>query len=90
MSCVQDFCISSVSVIYILLGMSRTLFSSIYTFQWLPESARYYLASGQHAKAQAMLDRVARENGSQLPPGHLNTLDDAVSGIFYGHFHFCH
>ena len=38
---------------------------------WMPESARYYMASGQTERAYAVLERIAKENGQPMPPGEL-------------------
>ncbi|TKR68112.1 hypothetical protein L596_024145 [Steinernema carpocapsae] len=43
---------------------------------WLPESARYYMASGRTDMALKTLQKVARENGKILPEGQL--VDKAV------------
>jgi len=37
----------------------------------LPESCRYYLASGEKEKAMRMLQRVAKTNKSEMPSGYL-------------------
>ena len=39
----------------------------------MPESARFYMASGQTAKAYAVLNRIAKENKVSMPPGQLVT-----------------
>ncbi|PAV75452.1 hypothetical protein WR25_23848 [Diploscapter pachys] len=54
---------------------------------WLPESARYYIASGKSDKALAILQKAARENRCQLPSGtlvasHSNTAE--MRGDFSG------
>ncbi|PAV89082.1 hypothetical protein WR25_08937 isoform B [Diploscapter pachys] len=54
---------------------------------WLPESARYYIASGKSDKALAILQKAARENRCQLPSGtlvasHSNTAE--TRGDFSG------
>ncbi|XP_069695518.1 synaptic vesicle 2-related protein [Periplaneta americana] len=43
---------------------------------WLPESARYHVASGQPEEALATLQRVAKENGKPMLLGRL-VVDDA-------------
>ncbi|GAV04097.1 hypothetical protein RvY_14429-1 [Ramazzottius varieornatus] len=54
---------------------------------WMPESARYFMASGQTEKAYAVLQRIANENGQPMPPGELvtdagNSKDTAPRGRF--------
>lgn len=39
--------------------------------QWLPESARYDVLSGNQEKAIATLKRIATENGAPMPLGKL-------------------
>lgn len=46
---------------------------------WLPESARYFAASGDLERARDTLQEVARQNGRQLPRGRL-TVDDVGGG----------
>ncbi|XP_055938561.1 synaptic vesicle 2-related protein-like isoform X1 [Argiope bruennichi] len=41
------------------------------SLKWYPESARYYLVSGQYDRAVKILQKVATTNGTSLPPGHL-------------------
>uniref|UniRef100_A0A1I7YXW7 MFS domain-containing protein n=1 Tax=Steinernema glaseri TaxID=37863 RepID=A0A1I7YXW7_9BILA len=53
---------------------------------WLPESARYYMASGKPDMALKVLQKVARENGKILPEGQLvdkgmNNVWTAVVGL---------
>ncbi|GBM42040.1 Synaptic vesicle 2-related protein, partial [Araneus ventricosus] len=38
---------------------------------WYPESARYYLVSHQYERAVEVLQKVAKTNGTDLPPGRL-------------------
>ncbi|GFS63839.1 synaptic vesicle 2-related protein, partial [Nephila pilipes] len=38
---------------------------------WYPESARYYLVSNQHDLATRTLEKMAKTNGKELPPGRL-------------------
>lgn len=59
-----------------LLGFSALplllfLISSI----WMPESARFYAAAGNHDKAMLVLKRIATENKKLMPPGRL-VVDD--------------
>jgi len=46
--------------------------------QWLPESARFHVASGQPDEALATLQRVAKENGKPMLLGRL-VVDDSAS-----------
>lgn len=39
--------------------------------RYVPESPRYLLVSGRAPEARLVLERVARENGTRLPPGEL-------------------
>lgn len=39
--------------------------------QWLPESARYDVLSGNQEKAMATLKRIAMDNGAPMPLGKL-------------------
>ncbi|XP_020629033.1 synaptic vesicle 2-related protein-like [Orbicella faveolata] len=39
--------------------------------KWLPESPRYLLAAGEKEKGMEVLQRMAKINGSKLPPGTL-------------------
>ncbi|XP_014674862.1 PREDICTED: synaptic vesicle 2-related protein-like [Priapulus caudatus] len=41
------------------------------TCVWLPESARYHIASGHPEKAVAVLERVARDNNRPMPLGRI-------------------
>ncbi|GIY32471.1 synaptic vesicle 2-related protein [Caerostris extrusa] len=41
------------------------------SLKWYPESARYYLVSGQYEKAVKILRKLANLNGTGLPPGRL-------------------
>lgn len=41
--------------------------------QWLPESARYDVLTGNQEKALATLKRIATENGAPMPLGKLIT-----------------
>lgn len=50
---------------------------SIDMFQWLPESARFQIASGQSDKALETLKKVAAENGKPMLLGRL-VVDDTV------------
>lgn len=40
-------------------------------FQWLPESARYHVTSGQVDKALTTLEKVAKDNGKPMLLGRL-------------------
>lgn len=46
----------------------------------VPESPRYLLVSGRQAEARAVLETVARENGTQLSPGELIVPQYAARG----------
>ena len=64
------------------------LFESIFfSFlpQWLPESARYYVASGNQEKAHAILKQVALCNNKPMPLGRLKIEDSVVSNLGTGH-----
>ncbi|CAL1543901.1 unnamed protein product [Lymnaea stagnalis] len=55
-----------------LLGISSLpLLAFSLTFKLLPESPRYHLVHGQRSQAMAVLEKIARENGSKLPEGTL-------------------
>ncbi|GFY55962.1 synaptic vesicle 2-related protein [Trichonephila inaurata madagascariensis] len=43
----------------------------ILSLKWYPESARYYLVSNQHELATRILEKMAKTNGKELPPGNL-------------------
>ena len=43
----------------------------LWSFYWMPESFRFYAATGQRGKALEMLEQIAKVNGSSLPPGTL-------------------
>lgn len=55
-----------------------------FIFKWLPESARYHVASGQTDKALATLEQVAKDNGKPMLLGRL-VIDDSPNhqGIPY-------
>lgn len=48
-------------------------------FQWLPESARYHVASGQPEKALSTLRLVAADNGKPMLFGRL-VVEDSIIG----------
>ncbi|XP_065830949.1 putative transporter svop-1 isoform X2 [Oscarella lobularis] len=55
-----------------LLGFTTVpLFLDLFAFWLVPESARFYVASGEMKKARAVLEKVARTNKKSLPPGRL-------------------
>eukprot|EP00118_Oscarella_pearsei_P013669 m.111001 g.111001 ORF g.111001 m.111001 type:complete len:557 (+) comp37417_c0_seq4:57-1727(+) len=55
-----------------LLGFTTIpLFLDLFAFLLVPESARFYVASGKMDKAREVLERVARINKRSLPPGKL-------------------
>ena len=47
--------------------------------QWLPESARYYVACGNQEKAHDILKAVAMANNKPMPLGKLKIEEVAVS-----------
>ncbi|GBM42045.1 Synaptic vesicle 2-related protein [Araneus ventricosus] len=56
----------------LLLGiLSLPSLVGLVCLKWYPESARYYLVSGQYDRAVKILQRVAKTNGTDLPPGRL-------------------
>lgn len=55
------------------------------TFQWMPESARFYAAAGNHDKAMLVLKRIATENKKLMPPGRLVVDDMQVRILGYDH-----
>lgn len=46
-------------------------FLFLWSFWWMPESFRFYAASGQTEKALKILCHIAKVNGTELPPGTL-------------------
>ena len=52
-----------------------------YVSQWLPESCRYYLASGEKDKAMRMLQRVARTNKKDMPGGYLQDASEVRNNL---------
>ncbi|CAL1299453.1 unnamed protein product [Larinioides sclopetarius] len=56
----------------LLLGiLSLPSLVGLISLKWYPESARYYLVSGQYDRAIKVLQRVAKTNDTDLPPGRL-------------------
>ena len=53
------------------------LMFTLIMFQWLPESARFQIASGQSDKALETLKKVAAENGKPMLLGRL-VVDDTI------------
>ncbi|KAI6188264.1 Synaptic vesicle 2-related protein [Aphelenchoides besseyi] len=51
---------------------------------WLPESARYMMASGKPEEAYAILQKVAHHNGKKLPPGKLVESTKTSGSIYRG------
>jgi hypothetical protein len=50
----------------------RNVCAHTYTcLQWLPESARYHIASGEPEEAYAILKRIADDNGKPMILGRL-------------------
>ena len=61
--------------------LSCMILTAVYVFlwlQWLPESARFHVASGQPEEALATLQRVAKENGKPMLLGRL-VVDDSAN-----------
>jgi MFS family permease len=56
---------------WLLLFSSLPLLCFAICCFWLPESARFYMASGKTEEAYAILQRVAHYNGKTLPKGKL-------------------
>ncbi|KAM3599389.1 uncharacterized protein V6R79_004804 [Siganus canaliculatus] len=48
---------------------------------WLPESPRFDMLAGNPEKAVATLRRVAKENGKDMPPGKIVTLQQKGRGL---------
>ena len=63
------------ALIFKLWCLNLTQFYLHPFFQWLPESCRYYLAAGEKEKAARVLQRVAKNNKTEMPVG---TLEDAI------------
>ncbi|GIX93452.1 synaptic vesicle 2-related protein [Caerostris extrusa] len=55
----------------LLLIVSLPCLMGVIAMKWFPESARYYLVSGQRDKAIDILQQMAKMNGCELPPGQL-------------------
>jgi hypothetical protein len=47
--------------------------------QWMPESARYLVASGQQDKAEVILRQIAKDNGKPMIVGRLVVEDGQMS-----------
>ncbi|XP_059486763.1 synaptic vesicle 2-related protein [Neocloeon triangulifer] len=63
-----------------LLGLSTIpLFAFACACPWLPESARYHVASGQTEQAEATLRKIARDNGKPMLMGRLVLEDGQMS-----------
>ena len=74
-------CVCIYIYIYIWFRLSRVILTALCMFlwlQWLPESARFHVASGQPDEALATLQRVAKENGKPMLLGRL-VVDDSAS-----------
>ena len=56
---------------YLLLISAIPLFFSCILCYWLPESAKFYLTSGQRNKAIKTLNKISKENKKALPEGEL-------------------
>ncbi|XP_054717899.1 synaptic vesicle 2-related protein-like [Uloborus diversus] len=55
----------------LLVAASIPAFLVIVSLKWYPESARFFLVSNQHDKAETILQKMAAQNDKDLPPGHL-------------------
>ncbi|XP_056639219.1 synaptic vesicle 2-related protein [Diorhabda carinulata] len=53
---------------------------------WLPESARYHVASGQTEKALQTLEKIAKDNGKPMLLGRLVVDDSFTSSLHRGRF----
>ncbi|CAG9834699.1 unnamed protein product [Diabrotica balteata] len=53
---------------------------------WLPESARYHVASGQTDKALETLEKIAKDNGKPMLLGRLVVDDSFTSSLHRGRF----
>jgi hypothetical protein len=58
----------------------------IMRFKWLPESARYHVASGQTDKALETLEKIAKDNGKPMLLGRLVVDDATTSSPHRGRF----
>lgn len=54
---------------YIKTSLKQSLNWTYGVTQWLPESPRFDVLSGNREKAVATLKRIAKENGKAMPPG---------------------
>lgn len=54
--------------------------------QWLPESARFHVASGQTEKALETLEKIAKDNGKPMLLGRLVVDDSMTSSPHRGRF----
>lgn len=52
----------------------------LWSFWWMPESFRFYAASGQKEEALRMLRHIAKVNGTTLPPGVLKVSESLKRG----------
>jgi len=50
-----------------------------FLIKWLPESARFHVASGQTEQAEATLRKIARDNGKPMIMGRLVVEDGQMS-----------
>lgn len=67
-----------------LLGLlSVPVLVFVFMSYWLPESCRYYLAAGEKEKATRILQKVAKNNKTEMPVG---TLEDANENTRQGRF----
>ncbi|KAK2574443.1 Synaptic vesicle 2-related protein [Acropora cervicornis] len=67
-----------------LLGLlSVPVLVFVFMSYWLPESCRYYLTAGEKEKATRILQKVAKNNKTEIPVG---TLEDANESTRQGRF----
>ncbi|XP_044730935.1 synaptic vesicle 2-related protein isoform X2 [Chrysoperla carnea] len=63
---------------WLLAASTTPLFAFAIICPWLPESARYHVASGQTDKALETLEQIAKDNGKPMLLGRL-VVDDSVN-----------
>ena len=83
--CVCVLCVQGARQLLLTRFIVMSIFFSFVFPQWLPESARYYVASGNQEKAHAILKQVALCNNKPMPLGRLKIEDSVVSNVGTGH-----
>mmetsp|Transcript_35713 Transcript_35713/g.60497 ORF Transcript_35713/g.60497 Transcript_35713/m.60497 type:complete len:525 (+) Transcript_35713:97-1671(+) len=63
---------------WLLVISAAPLLLVFVAIQFIPESPRFYLISGQMEKATEVLEEVAQQNGCHLPEGQIKPLDDMI------------